>query len=133
MKTNEMARLFTFYGVFLILCGIVAVVAIGMKAKTALISGGSMGVIALMIGYFMNHQKKWAFVAGLFQTIGLVGVFAWRGSLSFFSIIEILQNKTSGDPTSKSLAFMIIGTMFIVSLVVTALQITYFKSNLNDD
>ena len=90
-----------------------------------------MGVIALTFGYFMIQQKKWAFVAGLIQTIFLIGVFAWRGTISFFSVMEIVQNN-SGDPFGKGIAFLVINAMFLMSLVVTAIQVMYFKSNMDE-
>jgi hypothetical protein len=55
MNSMFVPSLLFYYGIFLILCGVVSVTLIGMKAKTALASGGISGVIVITIGHFISQ------------------------------------------------------------------------------
>ena len=54
MNPMFVPSLLFYYGVFLIVCGIASVTLIGWKAKTALVSGGISGVIAITIGHYFR-------------------------------------------------------------------------------
>ena len=60
---NVPALLF-YYGVFLILCGVVSVTLIGLKAKDSTCLGGISGVIAITIGHFISQGSTVAQAAG---------------------------------------------------------------------
>lgn len=116
--------LLTFYGVFLILCGIVSVIFIGMKAKTALASGGVSGVAALLIAKLVDQNINSGRIGGLILAFLLFGVFAWRATKTLFKIFELLQAPTpSEELKGKGIAFLIISLMAVVSLVVLILQL----------
>jgi hypothetical protein len=66
MPASIVVTLLYFYGLFLILCGIIAVLFIGLKAKTALASGGLSGVIALGTGYLVSLGNTGAQNGGCF-------------------------------------------------------------------
>lgn len=111
------------YGLFLICCGISAVVFIGLKAKTALISGGLSGIMAMGAGHLIYMQTSWAPLAGFILSTALFGVFAWRSTLTLYSVFE-LASANHPDARSKIKAFLIIALMAVVSMVVTLLQLT---------
>lgn len=111
------------YGLFLISCGILAIVFIGLKAKTALISGGLAGTMAMGAGHLVYTQTSWAPHAGLVLTLALFGVFAWRSTLTLYAVFELSSTKHP-DLRSKIKAFLIISLMAVVSVVVTLLQLT---------
>jgi hypothetical protein len=119
------SALMVFYGLFLILCGIIAVIFIGLKAKTALISGGSSGALSLLIAFFMSQMNSWAPIAGLLLTLALSIVFAWRATKTLFSVFEMIKNQ-SQDLKGKGIAFLIISLMCVVSVFTFALQFIYF-------
>lgn len=111
------------YGLFLICCGILAVMFIGLKAKTALISGGFSGLLAIGVGHMIYLQTDWAPLAGFVLTVALFGIFAWRSTLTLYAVFE-LASSNNPDSKSKIKAFLIIALMAVVSMVVSLLQLT---------
>ncbi len=121
----SIATLLFCYGVFLIVCGIASVIFIGLKAKTALVSGGISGLIAIGIGYLMSNQNTMAPIAGISLTFLLFGVFAWRCTKTLFKVLELTATQHA-DVKGKAIAFLIIGLMAVVSLVVSLLQVMVY-------
>jgi hypothetical protein len=114
----------SFYGWFLILCGIASVLLIGLKAKTALASGGLSGVICLVLAYLVSQHIAYAAVAGLFVSFALFIVFAWRSSKTLFKIFEMLKETApKHELNGKGIAFLIISLMAVVSIFVFVLQL----------
>jgi uncharacterized membrane protein (UPF0136 family) len=111
-----------FYGFFLITCGIVSVIFIGLKAKTALISGGMSGCISLLTGYLIAADVTVARPAGIVVSLALFCVFSWRSTKTLFRIFEILQSSVHDELKGKGIAFLIISLMAVVSIFVFALQ-----------
>ncbi len=116
-------NLLTFYGVFLILCGIVSVIFIGMKAKTALASGGISGAAALLLANMVAQNTNSGRVGGLLLAFLLFIVFSWRSTKTLLKIFELLQAPTTSEELKgKGIAFLIISLMAVVSIVVLILQ-----------
>lgn len=109
------------YGIFLILCGITAVVFIGMKAKTALASGGTSGVLAMVTGHFIAQGYESMIFVGIVLSFGLLCVFAWRSTKTLEAIFKLIPTQHPDLP-GKGIAFLIISLMAIVSLLVTMFQ-----------
>jgi uncharacterized membrane protein (UPF0136 family) len=123
------SSLLYFYGVFLISCGITAVIFIGMKAKTALASGGTSGVLSIITAYFFDQGHSWPVIAGLFLSFALLCVFSWRSTKTLHAIFKLIPSQHVDLP-GKGIAFLIISLMAIVSLVVTMFQIlNYAKAS----
>jgi len=117
--------LFYFYGVFLILCGIVSVIFIGPKAKTALMSGGMSGLLSILIAYFIQQGSGYAPLFGLILSGALFIVFAWRSTKTLLRIFELLTGSVEREELNgKGIAFLIISLMAVTSLVVFILQLT---------
>ncbi len=113
-----------YYGVFLILCGIASVILIGWKAKTALVSGGLSGVIAITIGHFISQGTAGAQAAGLVVCLGLFIVFCWRSAKTLFKVLELIPERHP-DLKGKAIAFLIISLMAVVTVVVLLLQLSF--------
>jgi|GEM_PF-623406 len=124
--TVHSATILGIYGSFLIACGIVAVSFIGLKAKTALISGGLSGASAITCAYLISHGYGWACFLGLVLTLGLLCVFSWRCTKTLFTLFDMIPEKHP-DLKGKGIAFLIIGCMAIVSLLSLMLQLAFFK------
>lgn len=124
-KMNSMfvPSLLFYYGTFLILCGIGSVLLIGMKAKTALASGGISGVIAITIGHFISQGSTVAQVAGIVVSLMLFIVFCWRSAKTLFTVLEMAPERHP-ELRGKAIAFLIISLMAVVSIVVLLLQLT---------
>lgn len=110
------------YGVFLIGCGVVSVIFIGMKAKTALVSGGTSGIISIIIAYLVSLEIPYAQVAGIVLPAALFCVFSWRSTLTLFKVFELIPAGHI-DLKGKGIAFLIISLMAVVSLVMVLLQL----------
>lgn len=117
-------NLLAFYGSFLILCGIVSVSFIGMKAKTALISGGTSGTIALLISYLGSQNVALAPFAGLFLCTALLIIFSWRSTKTLLKVVELIPTNHP-DLKGKVIAFLIISLMAVVTIFTLALQIIF--------
>ena len=113
-----MHPIFIFYGIFLLLCGIVSVIFIGPKAKTALISGGTSAMLSLLTAYFLYIQKTWAIPMAFALPSLLLGVFAWRSTKTLYKIFELVPLGLSEELKGKGIAFLVISLMAITSLVV---------------
>ncbi len=124
MYLSLIVTLLTFYGLFLIACGIISVLFIGMKAKTALISGGTSGALALLIAYLISLNITWAPFAGIFLCTALFVVFSWRSTKTLFRLFEIIPSGHE-ELKGKGIAFLIISLMAVVTLVTLALQIVF--------
>jgi hypothetical protein len=127
MVLTPTAALLFFYGMFLMLCGITAVIFIGMKAKTALASGGMSGVLAMVTGHFMASGSGVAPVLGIILSFGLFCIFSWRATKTLFTLFDLIRTNHA-DLNSKGIAFLIISLMAIVSIVVTLTQAVDFVS-----
>ena len=115
-------KILLLYGLFLICCGITAVVFIGLKAKTALLSGGTSGFICIGISYMASSQFHAAQVAGLIVSLALFTVFSWRATKTLFTIFEMIA-MPSKELKGKGIAFLIISLMAVVSLIVFGAQL----------
>ena len=122
MNSLSVPHLLFYYGVFLISCGIVSVMLIGMKAKTALASGGLAGVIAITIGHFISQGSNAAQIAGVVVCLALFIVFCWRSAKTLFTVSELIPERNP-DLRGKLIAFLIISLMAVVSIVVLLLQL----------
>lgn len=116
------SNLLFFYGSFLILCGITAVIFIGMKAKTALVSGGTSGVISFLLAYFIANGITDLKIAGLVFSLALFIVFSWRATKTLFSVFSMIQSNHP-DLKGKGIAFLIIALMAVVSIITAGLQL----------
>lgn len=125
MPTHIVSTLLYTYGVFLILSGITSVIFIGMKAKTALASGGFAGMISILTAYLISTETTGAQFAGILITFALFCVFSWRSTKTLFTIFNMIPEK-SPDLKGKGIAFLVISLMAVVSLFVTFIQIMQY-------
>ncbi|MCR6640036.1 MAG: hypothetical protein NVV82_13880 [Sporocytophaga sp.] len=125
MCNQVVVNLLAAYGVFLILCGIVSVIFIGLKAKTALISGGTSGVISIIISVLMFNQVAVAKYAGIMVVAALFVVFSWRSTKTLFTLMEMISTSHE-DRKGKAIAFLIISLMAVVSIFAIIMQIVFW-------
>ena len=121
MDLYTLPILLKFYGGFLIICGIISVIFIGMKAKTALISGGTSGILAVIIS---EQYMGAAVIGGIVLSGALFIVFAWRSTKTLHKVFELIPTQHE-DLKGKGIAFLIISLMAVVSLVVFMIQIVF--------
>lgn len=114
-----------FYGFFLITCGIGSVLLIGMRARTALLSGGTSGLISILVGYFYTLHNIPLTIIAILIPFALFIVFSWRSSKTLFKLIELISTKST-EANSKAIAFLIISLMAVVSIFTFAIQLTEY-------
>ncbi len=127
MNNPPLVNLLLFYGFFLISSGIVSVIFIGMKAKTALISGGTAGGLVLLTAFLVSGGAAVAAYGGLFLSFALFVVFSWRATKTLFRLFEIIPTGHE-ELKGKGIAFLIIALMAVVSLVVLLLQVVFLNT-----
>lgn len=93
-----------------------------MKAKTALISGGTSGIFAIVAGYLVSTGSNGAQIFGIVLSGGLLVVFSWRSTKTLFKIFELIRDQDA-ELKGKGIAFLIISMMAVVSIVVLMLQV----------
>lgn len=115
MTENIQAIIPILYGTFLILCGIISVIFIGIKAKTALISGGTSGLLNISSGLLVYNSFTWGAYCSIFLTTALIIVFSWRSTKTLFRLMEMIQEHHK-DWKGKAIAFLIISLMAVTSV-----------------
>ena len=130
MNSMFVPSLLFYYGSFLIVCGIASVMLIGMRAKTALASGGISGIIAITIGHFISQGSTVAEIAGIVVCLMLFVVFCWRSAKTLFALLDMIPNRNP-DVNGKAIAFLVISLMAVVSIFVLILQATIVTGNIN--
>jgi hypothetical protein len=96
------------YGAFLVAAGVAGYLSNPEKAATALLSGGSFGVLSIAWGVLLRRGHAWARKAALATAGFLTLVFAWRASATWAAAL--------GDRPEKLFAAMLITAMGIASI-----------------
>lgn len=108
MKSKTLGLWFISFGIFLIACGVLGYLSNPEKAKTALISGGTFGLLSSAWGFWMlKGGGRLAWVAAASTTLLLVAAFSWRSTVSWQAFI-------AGEP--KLVAAVLITAMWIGSV-----------------
>jgi uncharacterized membrane protein (UPF0136 family) len=97
------------YGAFLIVMGLLGYLSNPEKAKTALISGSSFGVLSILWGVLGARGVRWSLPVALATTCLLALVFAWRASVGWLAVLD--------GKSEKLFAASLISVMFAGSVV----------------
>ncbi len=88
MHLSKQGRWFVGFGLFLIICGLLGYLSNPEKAKTALISGGSFGLLSALWGFWMlKGGGKAPWIAAGVTTLLLVAAFTWRALASWQALL----------------------------------------------
>jgi len=93
MMTLNTAGWIKLYGYFLIAAGVVGWLSNPEKAQTALISGGTFGATAAMLGFIAASGRRWALGVTLALTVMLGMVFTIRSSISWRAVLAGNEDK----------------------------------------
>ncbi|TVP77154.1 MAG: hypothetical protein EA353_10930 [Puniceicoccaceae bacterium] len=108
-SSHTIGRWYIGYGLFLILCGVAGYLSNPAAAKTALMSGGTFGLLSALWGFWiLKGGRLFAFIAAFATTFMLCGVFTWRSIVSW-------QAVAAGE--AKLFAASLITAMLIASLL----------------
>jgi uncharacterized membrane protein (UPF0136 family) len=103
------------YGLFLIIAGLAGFLSNPEKAKTALMSGGTFGLIQIIIGAIAAKGWKPARKIGIGVCGFLTLVFSWRSIVSWMAV--------AGGQGEKLFAASLISTMLAASIVAIILLV----------
>ena len=92
-----------FYGMFLIVMGLLGYLSNPEKAKTALMSGGTFGALSILWGVLGARGVRWSRPAAIVTTGLLAVVFAWRASVGWLAVL--------GGKSEELFAAVLITTM----------------------
>lgn len=104
------------YGAFLVAVGIVGYLSNPEKAATALLSGGTFGVLSAIWGGLLWRGVGWARGAAIATTGFLTAVFAWRSTVTWLAV--------SGGNSQKLVAAALITSMGVASVVTLYVLLT---------
>src|SRR5438093_7792485 len=81
------------YGAFLIIMGLLGYLSNPEKAQTALLSGGTFGVLSIVWGVLGACGVRWTLPAAMVTTGLLALVLGWRASVGWLSVIDGKREK----------------------------------------
>ena len=96
------------YGAFLILVGLIGYLSNPEKAKTALMSGGTFGLIQISLGVLSHRGWRPSRKIALGVAVFLGLVFTWRASVSWMAV--------AGGAQEKLLAATLISSMLLATI-----------------
>ena len=100
------------YGAFLILIGLLGYLSNPEKAKTALISGGTFGLLNIGLGILAGKGWRRALPIALVVAAMLAAVFAWRSIVTWQAY--------AGGASEKLVAGVLITSMLVATVGITA-------------
>lgn len=107
-KRDKIGRWYIGFGIFLIVCGVAGYSSNPAAAKTALMSGGTFGVLSALWGFWMlKGGRLLVLIAAGLTTLILCGAFTWRSTVSW-------QAYADGEP--KLFAAILITAMLCGSV-----------------
>ena len=82
-----------FYGAFLMVMGLLGFLSNPEKAKTALMSGGTFGLLSILWGVLGARGFRWSRPTAIITTGLLTLVFVWRASVGWLAVLDGKRDK----------------------------------------
>ena len=108
------------YGAFLILIGLLGYLSNPEKAKTALISGGTFGLLNIGLGVLAGRGWRPAVPIALTVAGLLAIVFSWRSTVTWMAY--------AGGNADKLVAALLISSMLVASVVMVGYLVRTLRS-----
>jgi len=114
---NRPGRILVAYGAFLIAAGLAGYLSNPDKAKTALLSGGTFGLLHIAFGVLAIRGVRKAAPIALVVAVLLGAVFVWRSVVTWRAVAAGASGKTFAAALITS---MLLATILVVTLLVRA-------------
>lgn len=98
------------YGIFLVLIGLLGYLSNPEKAKTALLSGGTFGLLNIVLGALARRQWRPSVPIALTVAALLAIVFSWRSIVTWGKYLD--------DQPEKLVAGILITSMLVATVLV---------------
>ena len=98
------------YGAFLILVGLLGYLSNPEKAKTALMSGGTFGLINIVLGYLASRNWRRSVPVALAVAAFLSAIFCWR--------VIVTWNAFASGNSDKLVPGLLITSMLFASVAI---------------
>ncbi len=115
MMNTPQSRVMSILGTILILCGFIAYLEIGIKARNLMFGGLITGFAAWLISW-LNGQGKISVWPGLGLAFICCLIFGQRTLANLLSLIGIIQHEMPLDAYNKCIAIIILIFMSMASL-----------------
>lgn len=109
---KSLPRCLFVYGAFLILAGIAGFLSNPEKAKTALLSGGTFGLLSIGWGVLCARGVAWGRRAAFATMAFLAVVFLWRAAVGWMAVMDGRQEKLF---TACLISLMLASTVLMLS------------------
>ncbi|MGB0864696.1 MAG: hypothetical protein ACPGXZ_17380 [Saprospiraceae bacterium] len=129
MNTQKTAALIAFYGGFLLVLSIIYIVLIGFNLTIEMSASLIAGLFSLSAAFFMLRRRSWAFWGGLAMSFLMIVLMGWRSVIALFHFTDMIQNDKLNNPYDSGIAFMIVFSVFLLSVLTSAIQIMLARSN----
>ncbi|MCC9138003.1 hypothetical protein ACFSKU_03860 [Pontibacter silvestris] len=130
---KNISYLYAFFGIFLIICGFVAVDLAGEQANTALITGTVGGILGLTAGHFLNRGHRWGFYLGTVEAGILTVLLGWRSGTYFIHLLEMVRGQQEAMSTQTAgMAFLLTTAMLVITLLTLTVSIMFSKQVLTE-
>ncbi len=115
MMQNPQSRSLSIFGTLMIICGFLAYISIGIKARNILFSGLGFGAIAWLLSW-LNGIGKINVWSGIALSFASSFIFGQRTIANLLALIGIIQHSMPLDAYNKCIAIVILLFMCITSL-----------------
>lgn len=130
MNTQKTAALVAVYGAVSLLLGAIYLIGVNsLGLDVTSICCILTGLVTIGVSFFMLRRVGWSFWLGLILTGLMMLLMAWQSIAKLHHFIDMIQNDKVNSPYSAGEGFLIVFTIFLLSLFVGAIQIMLARSN----
>ncbi|CAN5385759.1 hypothetical protein BH11BAC2_BH11BAC2_23650 [soil metagenome] len=115
MMNNLQSRALSILGTVLILCGVIAIIIIGAKAKNMAIAAIGVGAVAWILSW-LSGQGRGSIWLALSLSLASSCLFGQRAIANMLSLIGIVQHEMNMDAYNKCITVVLMLIMCMASV-----------------
>lgn len=114
------------FGTILILCGLIALIIVGNKARNLMIAGLGCGLAAWLFSW-LNSNRRVSPWAGFGLCLSCVALFGWRSMTTLLVLIGIVQHEMPLDAYNKCITLVLLLIMCCASVSTLIVMYTFLS------